>query len=181
MRTRDLLSTRYVSLADRCFNRRQIRRAGDNTYGARGSFPNQNKITHHLVCAPPAMSSDHDAHSGLIGHGNPRLCQVTQAHQTISVVMQGGRVCPESIHVYARRRRFGHSVVNAPKCIAQRLFLEACNGFQVLPLVILNRPLPWLREEVSCNPNHQGDNRSDQQALTHRPSVRERSAHRKGC
>jgi hypothetical protein len=77
---------------------------------------------------------------------------------------------------WSNPRPSGFPVRGLPNAVDQSLPVYPFKGREVLSLVPLDCPFPGLGKEANRNANHHSSNCSDQQALTHLGSVRERDA-----
>jgi hypothetical protein len=170
MRT-DLLSPglhlERVRLADCSLNLRQVRGGSNNMHGLGTFCANSNKLSYDVLWTPATIAGRLSHFRGGVGERNLDLLQAAKTNERTEMMLKCFDVGTENLPILARRRAAGQSAIHTPQSLPKRVLGHTFKRLQVLPFVPLDRPFFRLRKEVSRNANHDGGNRSYDQALTH--------------
>ena len=142
-----------------------------------GRWAEKNKVSQYIPCLTARKPGPDRSQWIRIGQRDPRLSQITELDQRLEVVLEGLGVGIMSRRVQkGGRGPSGNPAINTLQLVLPGILREPFKGFQALAFVPFDRPLLRLGKEVSDKADHHCSNRSDQQALTHIGSVRERDA-----
>jgi len=172
---RNSVAVCFVSLAHHICNLLHTRCRCDHENCALCLGPTNRRERHNVVSKPVVeleVGWEASKKPHRVRRGDPRFFQVTRVNQCSLVSFGLGiprrgeclceRPCPWN--------RAGHVKVNP------LLDLRLLTGSQVLLFMPLDCALTGLINDPASHANHQQDNRSDDQALTHRGSVRDGKA-----